>query len=288
MTVIGGIVVEREIPDVGLLRFEDCDAGEWLTKEGNPAKKPRRRYLLDGNELESVSSIVDTMDKPALVRWAEDHGARGGAKAALLGELDGVPDEEILGKVISLGLGATNMRDEAADRGTAIHLAGEKLANGDPLKLGEYPLEWRGWIKGLAGAWLELGLSPLEVEQIVCHKKLGYAGRPDFVGIDRDKRRVLVDYKSGKGKVYDSAHFQTRLYEMARIASGHEEVDRIVIVGVNEDGSHQIVDCEIDDGFALALLNVYRGRKHANAGMAKQRAEKKKAAKESAKSAVAA
>jgi hypothetical protein len=270
MTVIGGEVIERSIPDIGVLRFENCGPGEWLTQKNEPAKKARRRYLLDDEEMDSVSSIVGTLDAPALLHWMEDHGARGGAKAALMGELDGVPDDEILGRVRALGLGASAQRDEAADRGTAVHLAGEKLGRGEPVRLADHPAAWRGWMRGMARAWLALNPRVIESEQIVCHPKLGYAGRFDvFVALD--DTLALLDYKSGKGKVYDKAHYQTRLYEMARRACGMEPADRILIVGVDDDGGFQLVDCEATEEDALALLQTFRSRKRINAGMAAQR-----------------
>jgi hypothetical protein len=274
MTVIGGEIIERSIPDIGLLRFENCGPGEWLTQKGVPAKKARRRYLLDDAEFDAVSSIVGTLDKPALLHWMEDHGARGGAKAALMGELHGVPDDEILQRVRALGLGASAQRDEAADRGVAVHLAFEKLAADEPLILSTYPVEWRGWMQGVARAWLSMGPKVLEAEQIVCHPELGYAGRFDVLA-ELDGARTLLDYKSGKGRVYDSAHYQTRLYEMARRACGMEPADRIVIVGVDDDGGFQLVDCEATEEDALALLHTFHGRKRINAGMAEQRKAKK-------------
>jgi hypothetical protein len=272
MTIVGGEVIEREIPDIGLLRFENCKAGEWLTKKGEPAKKGRRRYLLGGEEgveMDSVSSIVGTLDAPALLHWFEDHGARGGAKAALMGELDGVPDEEILERVKQLGLGASAQRDEAADRGLAVHTAFERLGAGEALRLGDHPAAWRGWMQGVARAWLALNPTVVESEQIVCHQEHGYAGRFDLVA--RADGLTLLDYKSGKGKVYDKAHYQTRLYEMARVACGMEPVERIVIVGVDEQGGFQLVECEATEDDALALLRTFRSRKRINAGMAAQR-----------------
>ena len=52
---------------------------------------------------------------------------------------------------------------------------------------------------------------------------------------------------------------------------------RIIIVGVDEHGNWQSVECEATDPDALALLSLHRGRKRINAGMAKQRAAARKA-----------
>lgn len=265
---LGGEIVEVAHP-AGALRFEDFGAGEWLTQKGEPARKPRRRYLLDDREMDSVSSIVGTLDKPALIHWAEDHGARGGAEAQRLGELDGVPEEEILGRVKLLGLGASAKRDEGADRGKAIHAAFESLAHTGGLP-DEFPLAWKAWLKGAARAWLAMRPEPHEIEQMVCRPDLQYAGRPDIIATV-DSKRTLIDYKTGKGKVYDQAHYQTRLYTMALEASGLDPVERILIVGITDDGGFQLVECEATEEDALCLLHTFHARKRINAGMAAQR-----------------
>lgn len=271
MTVVGGEVVEREIPLVGMLRFEDCKAGEWLTQKGEPAKIARRRYMLNDVELDSVSSIVDTLHKGGLVRWAEDHGTRGGARAQAEGELDGVPADEIFERVRELGYGSDAVKGEATDRGNAVHAAFEMLARtGGAPNLADYPEQWHGWMRGAAAAWLELDPFPAEIETTVCHSAFGYAGRFDLIAVCGG-RRTLIDYKTGKGKVFDSAHFQTRLYEMALEASGIDPVARVVIVGVDDVGGHQVVDCEASWEHALSLVDVFRARKAINAGMAAQR-----------------
>lgn len=268
---LGGTIVEHDIPNVGLLRFEDFAPGQWLTKKGEPAKKPRRRYSIDDQELDSVSSITGTLSKEALVAWAEDHGARGGAQAQRLGELDDIPEEEIILRVRALGLGASAKRDDGADRGHAIHTAFESLAlTGGLPDTSTMPVQWRPWLQGAARMWLATRPEAVAVEHMVCHRDLGYAGRPDLV-CRLGGALTLLDYKTNKGKVYDSAHYQTRLYEMARRSMGLEPVDRILIVGIDDTGSYQLVECEATEEDALALLHTFRSRKRINAGMATQR-----------------
>jgi hypothetical protein len=276
MSVIGGEVVEREIAGVGLLRFENCGPGEWLTQKGEPAKKGRRRYLLDGEAIDSVSSIVDTLSKYALMGWHEDHGARGGAKAALMGEVDhGTPPEDIINIVRGLDLGAERAQREASGRGAAVHTTFELRAHGHDVDLDAYPAEWGLWFDGARRAWDALNPQPLEVERPVCHPEHRYGGRPDMVA-SCEELVTLIDWKTGKGNVYDSAHYQTRLYQMALERCELADVERMVIVGIDDVGGFQLVECEATEEDALALLHTFRARKRINAGMAAQR----KAAKE--------
>lgn len=275
--IIDGEIVEREIPGIGLVRFEDLGPGEWLTQKGEPAKKARRRYLLNGDDLDSVSSITGTIEKPALYAWYEDHGARGGAEAVRMGELEGVAPEDVIRKVRELGLGADKQRDEAADRGKAIHTAFERLALcGEPPRLADYPQEWHPWIRGAAKAWLLLNPQPQEAEQIVCNPLLNYAGRPDLIAVVNGEL-TLIDYKTGKGRIYEQAHYQTRLYEMAYSICSSGFIENILIVGIDDDGGVQFVKCEATPQDALDLIGVYRSRKLINRGMAEQRAALRKA-----------
>lgn len=269
--IVDGEIVEREIPGVGTLLFEDLGPGEWLTQKGEPAKKARRRYALDGDEFISVSAITGTLEKPALYSWYEDHGARGGAEAQKRGELEGLEGKEIVQRVRALKLGADHQRDEAAERGKAIHLAFHRLATtGEAPKLADFPVEWRPWVKGVADFWLKMRPEPEESEQIVCEPTYRYAGRPDFI-CRINGRRTLVDYKTGKGRVYEQAHYQTRGYARALEPSSIEPVEDIIIVGIDDTGHVEVVRCEATDLDFLGLLTVHMSRKRILADMAKQR-----------------
>jgi len=279
--IIGGTVYERETP-VGLLRFVQCAPGEWLTAKGEPAKKPHRSYSLDGTELDSVSSIVGCLDKPALLHWVEQTTAIGTAQAFRLGELDECPDEEIVDRLKLLQLGSSAARDMGADRGHAIHLAFEGLARGEGMPdLETFPAQAVPWLRGAARAWLRMSPVVDVIEGSVVHPEHSYAGRFDLIA-KIEGRRTLVDYKTNRGRVYDSAHYQTRLYAMALEASGYEPVEDIVIVGVDDDGGVKLVHCEATEEDALSLLHVARSRKRVNAGMAAQNKAAKAALKAAA------
>lgn len=283
MTVIGGEVVEREIPGVGLLRFENCGPGEWLTQAMQPARKGRRRYLLEAHggevvELESVSSIVAALDKGGLPEWIEREATIGAVIAERQGALMDVPREQWLARCRALKLGASFARDEAAGRGTAIHVAFKGMAEtGEPPNALDYPEAWRPWLRGSVRAWMALDPEPIESEQIVCNPGLRYAGRPDLYAMCHGKR-TLVDYKTGKGRVFDQGHYQTRGYAECFEPCALEPPDRIVIVGIDSDGGFHLVDCEATAPDFHDLLNVYRARKRINAGMAAQRKALKAAA----------
>ena len=266
----GGETVERDIPSIGLLTFEDYGPGQWMTKKGEPAKKARRRYLLDGVELDSVSSIVGTLDKPALMVWIEQQATLGAVEAERLGELVDVDPDDWVKRVKLLGLGASAKRDEGADRGTAIHGALHGLAtDGTPPNPAEFPAMARPWLQGAVGLWLALEPEVVAAERIVCNPEHGYAGRFDLLA-HIDGRLTLLDWKTGKARVFDQSHYQLRLYAMALAAEG-VDVERACIVGIGDDGRYEIIDCAVSDDEALELLGVFRSRKRVNASMADQR-----------------
>jgi hypothetical protein len=268
ITELGGEVVEREIEGVGLLRFENFGVGEWLTQKGEPAKKARRRYLLNGQELDSVSSVVGLLSKEALYYWHEDHGARGAIEAMEAGELEGVPIEEAIKTIRALKLGAKAAKEEGADRGIAIHEAFQTLAaTGEAPRFGDFPQAWWPWVKGCAKAWLKLDPEPIDAEFMVCNPEAGYAGRPDLYCRSKGQR-VLVDYKTGKGRIYEQAHYQTRGYAEAFEPCHIDPPDRILIVGIGDDGSVILEDCAATSEDWSALLHTYHSRKRVNAAMA--------------------
>lgn len=271
--IVDGVVLEREIPGLGLVTFEELGPGEWLTKRGEPAKKARRRYQLNGDDLIAVSAITGTLEKPALYQWYERHGIEGTMAGISAGVIDPVwHDGPAAVQIVrSQKLGAEAVRDEAAERGKAIHAVFETLATtGETPSFGDFPFAWRGWLKGAARAWLLMDLEPREAEQIVCNPQHGYAGRPDLIGVG-SRKRTLVDYKTGKGRVYEQAHYQTRGYAMALEPSLIEPVEDIIIVGVADDGAVELVRCEASEQDFLDLLNVHLSRKRILAGMAAAR-----------------
>ncbi len=267
----GGQTITRTF-DFGTLKFEDYAAGTWLTKAGAPGKTARRHYLLDGEEVYSVSSIVGCLDKPALVRWIEDQATRGAVQAERLGELAGVPEEDWCRRVRSLNLGASAKRDEGADRGTIVHDALHTLAvEGRAPNPADVPGIARPWVRGAVAAWLSLGDGDvIAAEEIVCHPELRYAGRFDLLRM-LVGQRTLLDWKSGRGKIFEAAHWQARLYAMALERCG-EPVDRIVLVGIGDDGGFELVDCACTEQDAEALLRVHRAQKRIQSDMRAQRA----------------
>lgn len=280
--ITGGIVLETEHP-CGVLRFEELNAGDWLTLKGEPARKGRRNYFLNGECLPfSVSGIVDVLSKPALYAWHEDRGIRGGVRAERLGELADVPIEDWAGRVRSLDLGADAERDEAAGRGDDVHGWLHTLATtGKPPDPSSIPPHRLGWYRGAMRVWLALNPTVIETEFLVCHPERRYAGRVDLYAVC-DGVPTLVDYKSSlKGRIWGEAHYQTRGYAEAMPFGGMPYPERIVIVAIDNDGGYLLEDCAVEPDEWNALVTVAHSRRDLDARRSahrKARAEALKAA----------
>ena len=260
---LGGEVVEREF-DYGIVRYENFGPGQWLTARGEPAKKPRRRYLINGVEVTSPSALAGCLDKPALTRWIERESVIGAVHAERAGELDGIPEHDWPYKVTSIRLGASAKRDQGAERGTIVHEALHTLAvEGrvpDPATVADYA---RPWLQGAVLAWEALDvLKVVEAEQIVGHPELGFAGRFDLLIRNRQGETVLVDWKtSPKGQVYDESHLQVAAYRMAIERSLGFTVNRAVLMGVGPDGGFEFAECMAEPADVEALVQIHYARK---------------------------
>lgn len=267
-----GVTLTRKLPGGQQLTYMDLPPGAWLTKAGEPAKKAKRGYTLDGEPVESVSRIADQLRKEALEMWLEREAAAGAVQAHLMGELEGCASADIYKRVRALGLGPAARREEAADRGSIVHAALHTLATtGVAPNPSQVPVTARPWLQGAMRAWIALDVAEVvEAEQPIANPVHLYAGRPDLVVRTGDGRVTLVDWKSGRGRVFPEAHFQTRLYAMALAHCG-VEVERILIVGVNDSGGFELVDCSVSEREAEALLTVARARQRVTREMDAQR-----------------
>lgn len=265
-------IVEREFP-YGTVRFENLAAGDWLTSRGEPAKKPRRRYLINGLEVTSPSQLAGCLDKPALTRWIERESVIGAVKAERAGELAGVPEEDWPWRVQSIRLGASAKRDQGAERGTIVHQALHSLAvDGrvpDPAMVADYA---RRWLQGAILAWEALGITRvIEAEQIVGHPELGFAGRFDLLAM-ADGLVTLIDWKtSPKGSVYAESHWQARAYAVAIERSLGLRVEDIKLIGVGPDGGFELISCEITSEDLESLVKVHYARKRVEQAQRDQR-----------------
>lgn len=216
------VSASRDIPGVGRLDFEQTERSRsyWLLPEGNSRR----------TRLPSVTSILrDTWPKPQLLEWY----AREPNASAIL--------------------------KNASARGKAVHLFVETyLTSGTFLDFADFPPDFHPYLRGAASFLWEYDPIPISVELLVCHPELGYAGRLDLLA-EIGGALTLVDYKTNpKGAVYPEAHVQAHAYTLADKRCGGVDIERVMIVGIGEDGSTNVVDGADASKVWGSALDFYR------------------------------
>lgn len=220
------VTVTRELPGIGTLEFTQTEKRReyWLLPAGNTRR----------SRMPSVTGILrDTWPKPQLLDWYAREGANAPAVLA-----------------------------NASARGKAVHLFIETfLTTGEMLDFDAFPPDFRGYLTGAARFLWEFDPRPMPggVERLVCHPELRYAGRLDLIALI-EGAVTLVDFKSNpKGAIYKEAHVQSVAYMNADHRCGGEPIDRVLLVGIAEDGSLNPVEGNLNEAKKVwgSVLDFY-------------------------------
>jgi hypothetical protein len=266
MTEAEGIVVERVLPGVGTLTFEQWPIGS-KTADGEVRTREYRAYKLDGKRLVSVTSLLAAvLPAPGLVKWAEEQGARGVWRLAQ-DDLLPADAEDVMRTVRKHALGADAAKLQGATRGLNIHGLLEQYARtGSPPNPADHPAEHRPFIRGLVRWLLKARPEPVaeSIEQIVCHPKLGYAGRMDLrakIGA----RDLVVDVKTQpKGNIYDKALVQVEMYRWADEYCGAGPADGTLVVVFDATGGFHEMDGVATKRTVTCAVNLYKALRPIN------------------------
>lgn len=207
-------------------------------------KAHTRYYLQDGTLVPGSTTVCGVLNKPALVRWANQLGLQ--------------------------GIDSTKYTDKAAKIGTLIHAMTESHITGNPIEDSEdysqFDIEmatigfnkYLEWEKGHK-------IEPIFNEKCFVSEKHKYGGTLDFY-CKLDGKYTLVDFKSGKG-IYNEHFLQVSSYAEL-LAENKYKVDQIMIlnIGRNEDEpfKHEEIDKKlIKKYFRMfkACLSVYYCKK---------------------------
>jgi hypothetical protein len=258
--------IEREVPGVGLITFDDQPIGS-PTLKGTPRLRARRCYHLESPdgvrcELPSVTTILSkVVPKPSLLRWYEAQGAEVAVALERVGALQGIPPAECVTTLRGLGYGAEAVAKLSAGRGTAIHTILERfLRYGEMPELSNYPQDWHGFIFALMRFLSTYHVVPDEdgIERLVAHPELGYAGRLD-ARVHIDNVSALLDLKTNtRGSVYAEHHLQTIAYAMADAACGASPPASILILALGHDGRYEIHESQGTPAMWRSVMSIYR------------------------------
>ena len=244
---------------------------------------PPRKYLVDGVEVPSVTTVLGCLEKPALPWWGMKTGVQGVCELARRGRLTSVLDwadnpDEVVSALTAHKLTVNHKRDRAATRGTNVHDALEAYADlGTIPRLDAFPESEQGYVRGLAKWLYEARPEFLKTEVIVGSARFGYAGRYDLLcrlPDDFGGELVRVDLKTS-GRVYESMFLQLAAYEEAAVECGEDPSDAQYVLRVGADGTYEFVrSCATFQDFADVLRCYQALQRVKAASKAARRAEK--------------
>lgn len=221
-----------------------------------PEKRDGHYYLPgpDGQyvKLPSVTTVLQVLHKPALIRWA----AREVARAIL----ENPERYDTVEKAASVPFAA---REAAGDRGHGVHALIEAWASGQPMD--RVPGHLAGYHVAFRRFLGTVDPQPIHVEATVYNLTHGYAGTTDLIARAADGRLWCLDFKTSR-QAYFEYHLQIAAYracEHVKTADGRlvemPRTDHGAIVLLRDDGTYSFVQAREDvlDVF-LSLLHVYR------------------------------
>lgn len=212
------------------------------TKTEAPKKsRAHTIYKVDGARVPGVTTILGILNKPALVKWANNLGLQ--------------------------GIDSTKYRDEMADIGTLAHQMIVDYFNKAETNTTDYSanqidlaenclLSFWEWAKGHK-------IEVIMAESQLVSPQYGYGGTIDcFCRLEG--QLTLLDFKTGKA-IYPEMLYQLAAYEQLLAEAGHLiEATRILRIGRDEDeGFEERSVGKLDNHFelfkhCLAIYNLQK------------------------------
>lgn len=196
----------EEVPSVTtvLKKMSSFDAGPWWGMRVGMAGVVEMMSKVSWAQIANANPPAHIIT-PALIPESEQHFTARDYKRQK-------PRSLVEKWIVDAKRSVNHLLDEAADRGTNIHLVLEQLALEQMPELKDYPEDQRGWVAGLMQWWLDQEPVFLMNEVIVGSVAHRYAGRFDCIVRYPDGRVVLTDLKTSTG-VYKTHLRQLALYE---------------------------------------------------------------------------
>uniref|UniRef100_A0A6M3JNF6 PD-(D/E)XK nuclease superfamily protein n=2 Tax=viral metagenome TaxID=1070528 RepID=A0A6M3JNF6_9ZZZZ len=195
----------------------------------------------DGVRIPGVTTVLNVLNKPALVKWANNLGLQ--------------------------GIDSSKYRDSMADIGTLAHQMILDYFKGEKTDTSEYSsgqidlaenclLSFWEWEKGH-------DIKVIMAEVPLISREYGYGGTIDCF-CELDGQATLLDFKTGKA-IYEEMVFQVSSYRHLLIENGHS-VDSVKILRIGRDATEgfdekTIYNCETGWQIFLRCLDIYNLKK---------------------------
>lgn len=242
----------------------------------------------DGERFPSVTTILQAINKPALVNWAakEERTMVLDCSANLYEDVAGISKMSRMAWLTTMEfrLGKEKahrkLLAKAGELGSQTHemiewtlhkMMGREM--GAPPKIQDKAMwafmAWEDWAKSVE-------LKPLLIEQVVYSHKYGFAGTLDLLA-EIKGRVTVIDWKTGKA-VYDEAHLQNAAYRVAIREMRHADPVAGMMVRlpkVETDPEFEVVEAEPEAQCFEAFLHVKSVWTWMQIGEARYQARKK-------------
>lgn len=170
----------------------------------------RSHSYVDANGLKvpGVTTIIsDGIPKPALINWAGDATAE-----AAVDRWDELAAMSPSVRLKTLKKARYDDRDQAANKGTAVHRLAEQLVKGVEV---EVPDALAGHVESYVKFLDEFDVQPVLVEATVVSHKHGYAGTLDLLAALRGAAGRLLDVKTSRSGIFGETALQLAAYRYA-------------------------------------------------------------------------
>lgn len=194
-------------------------------------------HYVDANnvKLDGVTTVLGNgMPKPALIAWAGNTTAE-----YAVDHWDDLAALSLSERMATLKKCRYDVKNKAAQRGTDVHRAAERIINGESVSVApellNHAQHYAHWLD-------DFEVAPVIVEATVYNLSHGWAGTLDLIAdltIGGEVERWLLDIKTGKA-VYGETAFQLAAYRNAEAMLVQDTrqdmipVDRVGVVHVTE------------------------------------------------------
>lgn len=194
-------------------------------------------YTVNGKKVDGVTSVLQVINKPALMYWAVNQ-AIGYMKTHLKPgkAYDEIQIQKLLDDAKYIH---RHKKDEAANLGSKVHEWLDQHIKGEKPTPFVHDIMRRSCEKFLS--WeKDNKVEFIKNERIVYSKQHNYAGTFDFLAKINGKL-WLGDIKTSSG-IWDEYWFQTAAYRQAYNEEYDEDIEGEIIVRVGKDGSLEVKD----------------------------------------------
>lgn len=217
-----------EIPDT--LEIEaKLYSGSVTIQRGDFGSKKHAYYWVEGGYyVPGATSILQVLNKPALIQWAANETA----KHVLANLKEGATQADIERVCDEATKKHVRIKEDAGQVGTNVHELAHKLFNGKPIAVPEDKATKNGLVA--LQDWIGANdVRPIETERVAFSKSAFFAGTFDLLASVNGKLS-LVDLKTSTG-VYDDHKIQLGGYRFAWEEEHEgEKIEQLIILHLSK------------------------------------------------------